>query len=181
MNYFVAMCAFIFLCTLLFLDDIAPVFIRQSEYFEHPYSLLIVPILLMANIFLGIYYNLNIWYKLKNKNHIGAAISVGGASLTLVMNVALIPYIGIMGSALTTLSVYFMMSLSSYVVGQKYYPVPYQVGKLFVYLISALVLFFLSGLFDFVASDYSSYLIRTVLAIVFLLVFWLIERPEKKW
>lgn len=181
MNLFVGFCSFIFLATMLFLDDLAPVFIRQESYFDHPFALLIVPILLMANIFLGIYYNLNIWYKLRNKTGLGAYISVGGALLTLALNFALIPHIGILGSAIATLSVYFMMSMASYFVGQHHYAVPYHWLRILLYLGGAVLFYTLAGVLES-QTDFSTVMVlRMLLLLVFGGLLWLVERPEKKW
>ncbi len=89
----------------------------------------ILPILLLANIFLGIYMNLSIWFKLTDKTYIGTIISLSAAAFTIILNLILIPIIGYLGSALTTLLCYFFMSIGCYIIGQKEYPVPYEVGR----------------------------------------------------
>jgi O-antigen/teichoic acid export membrane protein len=88
----------------------------------------------MGNIFLGIYYNLSIWYKLTDKNTYGAVITIGGAIITIVLNIFLIPKFHYHGAALATFSCYLFMMISSYLLGQKHYPVPYPVKKLVAYL-----------------------------------------------
>lgn len=181
MNYFVAVCAFIFLATMLFLNDLAPLFIRKAAYFEHPWAILVVPVLLLANVFLGIYYNLNIWYKLENKNRIGAVIALTGAALTLILNLMLIPVLGIMGSALTTLVVYFLMVILSYSAGRKHYPVPYQTGRILFYLIAASILYLVQSTLALSYEWADTLSIKLVLLLVFLLLVWVLERPEKKW
>lgn len=181
MNYFVAVCAFIFLATMLFLNELAPVFIRKPEYFEHAWAVMVVPVLLLANVFLGIYYNLNIWYKLENKNRIGAAIAVTGAVFTIVLNLLLIPVLGIMGSALTTLFVYFLMSVASYVAGRKYYPIPYQVGRVLFYLILAACLYIVQSTLSLSYEWLDNIVLKLFLLLAFLGLVWALERPEKKW
>lgn len=143
MNYFVAVCMLIALATLVFLNDIAPLAIRQQAYFDHPDALKIVPILLLANIFLGVIYNLSIWYKVEEKTTLGAAISIGGAVLTVILLLSFIPTYGFIAAAYTTLIVYFLMSVASYIIGQKYYPVPYEINKLSVMFFSAIILYLL--------------------------------------
>jgi len=103
----------------------------------------IVPVLLMANICLGIYYNLTIWYKLANRTTAGATITVIGAAITLVVNFAFIPLFGFYASAWATFLCYFSMMVISFVWGQKVYYVPYAWKKLVAYLVIVLVLFFI--------------------------------------
>ena len=140
MNYFVAICGLVFLTTMLFIHQIAPLIIRQEAYFSHKHALTIVPILLMANICLGIYYNLSIWYKLSEKTLLGSTVAVGGAIATIILNLILVPIIGILGSALTTLVAYGGMALAAYFMGQRHYPVPYQLSRILVYLTTAVLL-----------------------------------------
>jgi O-antigen/teichoic acid export membrane protein len=140
MNYFVIVCSIIFLFVLFYLD-ILKYFIRKKEYWE---GLSVVPILLFANIFLGIFYNLSIWYKLTNKTQLGAYVSLVGAAITLILNYLWIPKYGYMGSAWATLFCYGSMVVISYFQGKKHYPVPYQIAKISVYMFSALLLYFFS-------------------------------------
>lgn len=96
--------------------------IHRAEWTE---GLYVVPLFAMANIFLGIYYNLSIWYKLTNKNMMGAAITIAGAVITIALNVLLIPKFHYLGAAIATFCCYLFMMITSYVLGQKHYPVPY--------------------------------------------------------
>ncbi len=97
----------------------------------------IVPILLLANLFLGIYFNLSVWYKLNDKTRFGAYFAIIGAVITIVLNIVLIPVIGYMGSAIATLVCYFTMMLISYFIGKKHHPIPYQLRKIAMYFIFA--------------------------------------------
>ncbi len=130
MRYFVIFCVFIFLLVTLFLD-LFKYFIGE-EYRE---GLGIVPILLLANLFLGIYVNLSIWYKLTDRTGLGAWVSVLGAMLTIGLNIWWIPLFGYAGSAWATLACYGGMTLLSWGLGRHYYPVPYPVGRIVFYLI----------------------------------------------
>ena len=143
MKYFVWTGGLIFLGVMLFID-IFKYFIG-STYHE---GLVIVPILLLANLFLGIYYNLAIWYKLTNKTLIGAYISLTGAAITLVLNVLFIPSLGYMISAWATFLCYVVMVGLSYAFSKKYYPIPYQLELLTKYLILAISLFFVDKFVD---------------------------------
>ncbi len=134
MNYFVIVCCFLFLTLSLYIDVIKWFFeaIDRERWAE---GLYVVPLIAMANIFLGIYYNLSIWYKLTNRNMIGALITIGGTIITLVLTTTLIPMLGYVGAALASFCCYFFMMISSYWLGQKHYPVPYPVKKILFYLL----------------------------------------------
>jgi len=137
MRYFVICCSGIYLGVVLFLD-IFKYFIGE-EYRE---GLGIVPILLMANLLLGIYVNLSIWYKLTDRTGWGAWVSILGAALTIALNIALIPKYGYVGSAWATLACYAAMVVLSWGLGRHFYPVPYPVGRIVGYLLFSVGLTF---------------------------------------
>jgi O-antigen/teichoic acid export membrane protein len=141
MKFFVIAACFMFLGTSLFLDIFRWIF----DTFANPSwseGLYVVPMLAMGNIFLGIYYNLSIWYKLTDKNKYGALITVLGAIITIALNIVLIPVLHYFGAALATFTCYLFMMVMSYVLGQKYYPVPYNVKKLLGYIILSTLIYF---------------------------------------
>ena len=131
-KYFVIIGSVIFLFVIVFADAIKIIMIKDSSYWV---AMKVVPLIILANFFLGIYTNLSIWYKLTNKTYIGACISTIGAVVTLVLNFLLIPKIGYLGSAIATISAYAIMMLISYYLGNKYYPIPYEKNKIIGYLI----------------------------------------------
>lgn len=104
----------------------------------------VVPVMLLAYFGLGIFYNFSIWYKLTDRTRIGAYISVGGALITIIVNIIFIPKIGIIAPAYAALTCYTFMAVTSYVIGKKYYPIDYPIGKMFTYIIVAVVVFGLS-------------------------------------
>jgi O-antigen/teichoic acid export membrane protein len=110
-----------------------------DTYKEYWSGLVVVPILMVAKIFLGIYYNLSVWYKLTNKNIIGAWITIGGAVITVVSNYLLIPHLGYTGCAITTIICYGSMMFSSYYLGQRHFPVPYDVKRILMYILFAVL------------------------------------------
>src|SRR5690606_3245487 len=120
MNYFVMACAFIFLAVSLHLHILE--YLLGASYREGMY---IVPVLLFANLFLGIYLNLSIWFKLNEQTWYGLVFTLIGAFFTVTLNIYLIPKFGYTGSAYATLVSYFMMTLGCYIVGQRKYPIPY--------------------------------------------------------
>lgn len=124
MKFFVIACCFMFLFISLYIDVFAWFFeaIDKPKWVE---GLSIVPLLALGNVFLGIYYNLSIWYKLTHKNMTGAFITLGGAAITIVLNILLIPELHYLGAAIATFVCYLFMMIVSYTMGQKHYPVPY--------------------------------------------------------
>jgi O-antigen/teichoic acid export membrane protein len=125
------------LFVVVFIDLFASILLGKPEYFE---ALQIVPIILLANLFLGIYNNLSIWYKLTDKTRFGMYFSIIGAVLTIAFNLIMIPKIGFIASAWATLITYTFMMLISYYIGKKHYPVPYQITKLITYITLTIVL-----------------------------------------
>ncbi len=136
LTWFTIFGALFMLIVVLFIDLFAEILLGKPEYFE---ALQIVPIILLANLFLGIYNNLSIWYKLTDKTKFGMYFSITGAFITIIFNWILIPKIGFMASAWATLFTYAFMLFASYFVGKKHYPVPYQLKKVAFYVLFASV------------------------------------------
>jgi O-antigen/teichoic acid export membrane protein len=130
-KYFVIFGSFILLTVIVFADIFKYFMIRDSSYWE---AMKVVPLIILANFFLGIYTNLSVWYKLIDKTHIGAYISIVGAIVTIVLNFLLIPSMSYYGSAIATIAAYGTMMLISYILGNKYYPIPYDIKKIGGYL-----------------------------------------------
>ena len=139
MKYFTIIMAIIFLGVTIFYDVIKG--FLGSEYHDDR-GFLVVSILLLANLFLGIYYNLSIWYKLTEKTKYGAYLSIFGAVITLSLNFTLIPVLGFVGCAWATLVCYFSMTVASYYLGKKHFSVPYQVKRITLYLFCMLCVYF---------------------------------------
>jgi O-antigen/teichoic acid export membrane protein len=135
MNYFVIFCSLIFLGIMVNID-ITKFFIGK-DFHE---GLKIVPVVLMANLLLGVYLNMSIWYKLNNKTIYGAVFMALGAILTIILNIVLVPRMGYSGAAWTHLIVYILMVGLSYYYGQKQYAIPYENVKLLLYIIIPVVL-----------------------------------------
>jgi O-antigen/teichoic acid export membrane protein len=175
LKWFTLVCTFIFLFVSLNLD-IFKLFIRRPEYYQ---GLGVVPILLLANLFLGVYYNLSTWFKLTDKTHFGTIISFGGAAITILANVVLIPVAGYMGSAWATLACYFSMAAVCYALGQKYYPIPYPIRSILAYLVLAIGLYFVGTYISF-----TDMLLRHAyhlgICLLFLVVVVLVEKPRLK-
>lgn len=140
-EYFTIFGAGMLLFITVFTDLFKKILIPTPAFWE---ALWIVPIILLANLCLGIYHSLSVWYKITDRTHFGAYLSVLGMIITVTLNFVLIPIIGYKGSALATLATYWVMMLVSYWVGQKKYPIPYNTKKIGMYLTISIVFSFLS-------------------------------------
>jgi O-antigen/teichoic acid export membrane protein len=130
-KYFVIFGSFIQLAVIVFADVLKYIMIRDESYWE---AMKVVPLIILANFFLGIYTNLSVWYKLIDKTYIGAYISIVGAIVTLALNYLLIPVYGYYGSAIATIAAYGSMMFISWFLGNKEYPIPYDMKKIGGYL-----------------------------------------------
>ena len=166
MNYFVIVCSLIFLGTMMNMDWIQ--YFVGKDYRE---GLAVVPILLLANMFLGIFFNQSIWYKLTGQTHYGAFLTIFGAIITIVLNIYWIPRIGYMGSAWATLICYASMMIASWFMGNKHYPVNYDLKRILGYLTLSVLLYFIS---TFIKSNSATInlVINNSLLIGFIAVVW---------
>ncbi len=171
-KYFIIFGSFILLAVIVFADVFKYLMIRDSSYWE---AMKVVPLIILANFFLGIYTNLSVWYKLIDKTHIGAYISIVGALVTLALNYLLIPTMSYYGSAIATLAAYATMMLISYFMGNKYYPIPYDMKKIGGYL-------GLSILFSIISFYYfrENYFVGIPLLLVFLYFIYHNEKETLK-
>jgi O-antigen/teichoic acid export membrane protein len=180
MDYFIIVVSLIFLVTMLFLDDFILPILVGIEYWEGKG---VIPVLMMANLFLGVYYNLSIWYKLTAKTSWGAWLSIIGAVITLVLNFLWIPLssehliYGYYGSAWATFICYGSMMILSYLIGQKYFPVKYNLLKFTGYLGFSVILYVIS-----ILVKPESHLLRigfhSVLLVIFAGIVYLVEKPR---
>ena len=170
-KYFVIFGSMMSLGVIVFADLLKHILVPNEAYWS---AMNIVPLIVLANFFLGIYTNLSVWYKLIDKTKIGAYISIIGASVTLILNFLLIPVIGFVGSAIATILAYGTMMFISYVLGQKKYPIPYDKAKIATYLGLSTVLSFMSFYITPLRETY-------VFGILSLLIFaYFVYRNEKQ-
>jgi O-antigen/teichoic acid export membrane protein len=181
MDYFIIIVSLIFLVTMVYLNDfILPLLVRNELYWQGQG---VIPVLMMANLFLGVYFNLSIWYKLTGKTSWGAWLSLIGAVITLVLNFWWIPLssnhliYGYYGSAWATFICYASMMILSYLIGQKYFPVKYNVGKFLGYLGLSVLLYAISTIIK-PEIALLSIGFHTILILVFLGVVYMIEKPK---
>ena len=177
MNYFVAAVCAVFLLVSLNIDLIKIFFIPNDDYWV---GLKVVPILLLANVFLGVYFNQSIWYKLSNQTKFGAYIAIAGAILTITINVVFIPTYGYMASAWATLLVYAFQMVVSYLLGQKYYPIKYNLRKFFLYLGMAILLFYIAGIFSFEEGSFVKIVVNNLIILGYVYMVWYLEKPMQK-
>ena len=135
-EYFCLVGTFAFLVISLFLP-LFGLFIGEKFRVGLP----IVPVLLLANLFLGLYYNVSVWFKVTDRTKYGALIAVAGAAVTIGLNVLLIPSISYLGSAWATFACYAVMLVLGYALGQRFYPVPYALERMLGYVGSAVAIF----------------------------------------
>ena len=170
-KYFVIFGSFISLFVIVFADLFKRVLVPNADYWD---AMKVVPLIVFANFFLGIYTNLSVWYKLTDKTIIGAYISLAGASATLLLNFLLIPYMSYYGSAIATIAAYGSMMIISYQLGQKNYPIPYEMNVILKYL-GITILF--SAISFYIPVLRENYLVKIVLLSLFL---YFIYRNEKE-
>ena len=171
MKYFVIVISIIFLLVTTFYDFFIN-FLGSSYHDDRGF--LVVSILLLANFFLGVYYNLSIWFKLTEKTMYGAYIAIFGASITIILNYSLIPIIGFIGCALATLTCYFLMTLVSFYLGKKHFPVPYNYSRISMY--------FLLMISIYVVLYYTNFttIFDSLFILAYMIMIYLIERPKLK-
>jgi O-antigen/teichoic acid export membrane protein len=150
-KYFVIFGSFICLFVIVFIDLIKQVLVPQEAYWE---AIKVVPLIVIANFFLGIYTNLSVWYKLIDKTKIGAYISIIGALVTLALNYLLIPEFSYYGSAVATIAAYGTMMVISYRMGQKKYPIPYDMSKILGYLAVSIIFSAVSFYIPYLRENY---------------------------
>lgn len=175
LHYFSIFCVFIFLLVTLYLD-----FFKYFIGKEFRAGLHIVPILLLANLFLGLYVNLSIWYKLSDRTLMGAVVSVFGASLTVVLNFYWIPKFGYTGSAYATLVCYAAMTVLSYLLGQKFYRVDYDVKSVLGYLLFGVGLYVANSQLQGLLQWQTGFLATELMMLYLLTVAFFETRRHKK-
>jgi O-antigen/teichoic acid export membrane protein len=162
MKYFVVFAMIIFLGVMYYLDLLRH-FI-SSNYFE---GLKVVPIIMLAELFFGVFFNLSLWYKLTDKTYWGAIFSTIGLIVTVIGNIVLVPRMGYMGCAWAALACYTVMMLLSYFIGRNSYPVPYQTGRILGYFGIAIA-FFAGGMAINTDMSWLNMLLRTPLLLLYI-------------
>jgi O-antigen/teichoic acid export membrane protein len=169
-KYFVIFGSFICLFVIVFADLLKFILVPNQNYWT---AMEVVPLIVFANFFLGIYTNLSVWYKLIDKTSIGAYISLIGAAITLILNWILIPVLSYYGSAIATIFAYGAMMIISYKWGQNHFPIPYNFQKIFSYLVVTILL---SSLSFYIPSLRENYLLKVAVLVIFLYFIYINEK-----
>ena len=182
MNYFVIAVSGIFLATMVYLDYFVLPLLIGKNYHE---GKAVIPILMIAHLFLGVYYNLSIWYKLTGQTKWGAWLGILGAVITVALNILCIPrspehyFSGYMGSAWATFTGYGIMLVLSYLLGRKFYRVPYDLKRMTGYPGIA-VLFYMLTVVVVPGSLPIRISFHTLLLVMFAWIVWVAERKHAR-
>lgn len=175
MKYYILFCLFIFLGTMMNLP-----WLQKAISEKYRVGLAVVPILLLANLCVGVYWNLSIWFKLTGQTRFGAGITIIGAIITLCINFVFIPRFGYMACAWATLLSYFTMMAISYLAGQKYYPINYNLRSISVFTFLALGLYFISTAYSGMSNNGLKLILNNGLLLVFTFIFYKLEFDNLK-
>ncbi len=175
MKYFIIFCLFLFLGTMMNLP-----WIQFAISIKYRIGLEVVPILLLANLCLGVYFNLSIWYKLTGQTKFGAIITIIGAIITLSINFLFIPTFGYIACAWATFTSYGLMMILSYFLGQKYYPIKYNLRSVFVFTFLAIGLYFISLTYTHLESIAIKVILNNLLFLFFAIAFYKLEFKNLK-
>lgn len=164
MKYFVIFALFIFLVVMFYLDILK--YFISPKYFS---GLHVVPIIMMAELFFGIFFNLSLWYKLTDKTIWGMWFSLLGLAITLTLNILFVPLYGYVACAWAALACYGVMMLASYFIGKAKYPIGYETGKLISYFVIAMTLFAI-GIFTETPYTWLNLTLRTALLVLYIVI-----------
>ena len=161
MKFFIIFALLAFLAVMFYLDILK--FVIGEGYWS---GLRVVPIVMIAEIFMGIYFNLSFWYKLTDETKWGAYFSLTACTIVILMNIFLIPIYGYMACAWAGFTGYAVAMLLSYFVGQKKYPIKYDLRSILMYTLLAGVLFALGCGIDY-TNIWLAMVVRTILLLLF--------------
>ncbi len=176
MNYFVAFCMFGFLFVMLYMDEIGLIIGKNFRA-----GLSIAPIMLMAYVVLGILFNVDMWYKLSNKTQYAIYVAIAGLAMTILVNVLYMPKYSYHAAAWGHLASYTTMLIVSTLLGRKYYRIPYNWGKILIYITLGLGIYGLSTLLPEMGMGLKI-VVHTVLIIIYILIvgaMFFLERKRK--
>jgi len=177
MKYFVILGLIIFLGVMFYMD-ILKFFIGSSKSGYHE-GIKVVPWLLMGNLFLGVFYTQSLWYKLTDQTHFGARFAIVGAVITIVLNVLLIPVLGYMACGYAFFAASLVMTVTSYIVGQKYFPVKYDLKRIGAYFLVAMTLYLTASYFV-LENEILRLSFNTILLLIFFIFILVKEKADLK-
>lgn len=169
MHYFVVFNVVVMVAISLNIDLISDIFLRNAAYKD---ALYVLPILLLAKLLYGVYVNLSVWFKIKDKTIYGSYFAGVGAVITLAGNLFLIPIIGYYGSAIASLICYGVMSSLCYFYGKRFFPVPYKILPLVMHALLGLAIIYAVNEIS-IESELINYLLSFFLAATYTgIIFW---------
>jgi len=174
LKYFTFFGMLIFLGVVLFIDFVN--IILTPEYTE---GNVIIPLILLSQLFFGIYYSLSLWYKLTDRTIFGFYMSLAGFVINLAGLIILVPLYGYIGAAISIFISFFVITAISYILGQKYYPVNYPVIRIFILIAVGVLLYFIDLTLT-INAVYIRYLVKGSIFVFYILFFFLIEFLFKK-
>ena len=163
MKFFIIFTLLAFLAVMFYLD-ILKYFVRQQEYWV---GLKVIPIVMAAEIFMGVFFNLSFWYKLTDETKWGAYFSIAGCVVLIAINLIFVPRYGYMACAWGGFCGYGVAMLLSYFVGQKKYPINYPLKSIFIYVVLAMALYVIGYYAVQIDNLWLRLSFRTVLLLVF--------------
>jgi len=164
MKYFIIFVLLIFLVVMFYIDIIQYIMHRIGR--NYAIGLDVLPYAMMGEIFFGIYFNLSVWYKLTDKTKYGAYFSILGCVIQVVMNIVLVPIYGYIASAWATFACNLIIAAISYFIGQKYFPIKYDLKSIFLYFIVATV-FYIAAMYPQIDNELLRMGYRTLFLIAF--------------
>jgi O-antigen/teichoic acid export membrane protein len=173
-HYFILACCIVLLTVSINLDILK--YFIGNDFWS---GLAIVPVLLMAYLFLGVYYNITVWFKLTDKTQAGTYITFIGVVVTVVGNYFLIPLAGYMGSSMAAFLCYFIMALACYGAGQKYYPIPYRIKAGLTYITATFMLVYLVNAVV-LPTQWMATTFHVLVIVAYVFVLYLLERDDLK-
>jgi len=176
-TYYTIVSAFGFLAVALALPWLQDFFLRKPDYKAGYFVTILI---LLANILLGLYYNLSVWYKLQDRTHYGMFISLAGVAVTILGNVLFIPFLGYYASAWTTLACYLSMTILCYMIGRRFYTFRMEWKKIMVIFSLTIGSYFIYEFFwhNSVFDTGPARLIRILFFLIPLLIYYLMDQKE---
>lgn len=161
MKWFIITSLLIFLGVMFYIDIVS--FLMPPAYFK---GIHIVPVIMAAEVFFGIIFNLSLWYKLTDRTQWGAYLSIFGFIILAVVNVTFVPQYGYVACAWASFACYFAMMIASYIVGQHYYPIKYPLKEIGIYTLLAIILYAV-GMYTPIENSVLKYALRTTLLLIY--------------
>lgn len=174
MKYFIIVAILAFLTVMFYIDIIR--YLIAPDYWE---GIKVIPIVMIAEIFMGIYFNLSFWYKLNDETYWGAIFSSIGCAILFAVNIIFVPKYGYMACAWASFAGYFAAMLLSYIIGQKRNPINYDIKSIAGYVAVAIILYAIYALLP-IGNSLARIGCNTLLLAVYVIYFVKKDLPLKQ-